>query len=66
MTDITTTLPDSLVIEIQALVEPDIAEMQTWDASKINAAKLAGAKMQTEEYKEQASLEFYAVFSDAD
>ena len=42
-------LPSSLVTKIQSLIEPDIAEMKAWSSHKINAAKEAGLKNQSEE-----------------
>ena len=40
--------------------------MKGWGHNKVNAAKEAGIKMQTEEAQAEAAQEFYTVFGDSD
>ena len=59
-------LPHELVVKIQNLVKPDIAEMKGWGNNKIIAAKEAGVKMQSEEAQNEAANEFFRIYGDSD
>ena len=66
MAEIEAQLPPALVTQIKQLINPDIAEMKGWGHNKVNAAKEAGIKMQSEEAQAEAAEEFYTVFGDSD